>query len=162
GGSVGFGNWCGVGNWSSIGFDNWRSVGDWSSVGFGNWSGVRNWSSGEFGNWGGVGYWSWGGYGFHSDGSWFFTNHCVESVNWISGVVDSSFGPVSINEGVATLDDVSIAGFLLALGVTGQAVVDVIGVAVLRVGIVVGINGLGYHCLCYWSDYCLGYGGCYC
>ncbi|OAD58460.1 hypothetical protein WN48_11114, partial [Eufriesea mexicana] len=135
-----------LGNWSR---EDWsrRGVGQGCSIGFGDWGGVGYWSSFDV------------AYGFHSDGSWFLADHCVESVDWVSDIVDGAFSSVSIDEGVATLDDVSVTGFLLALGVSGQAVVDVIGVAVLRMRIVVSIDGLGYHCLGYRSNYCLGYGG---
>ncbi|PSN41644.1 hypothetical protein C0J52_10501 [Blattella germanica] len=65
----------------------------------------------------------------------------VESVDGVSGVLDGTTGAVRLNKAVAALDDVSVSGLLLSLGVSGKSVLDVVSVAVLRVGVVVGVDG---------------------
>jgi hypothetical protein len=64
----------------------------------------------------------------------------VESVDRVGGVLDGTSGAVRLHQAVAALDDVSAAGFLLSLGVSGQSVLDVVSVAVLGVGVVVGVD----------------------
>lgn len=54
------------------------------------------------------------------------------------------------------MDNVSGTRFVLVLGVSGEVVLDIISVAVLRVGVVVGIDG-SYLGVGYWSGD-LGYG----
>jgi hypothetical protein len=68
---------------------------------------------------------------------------CVESVDGVSGVLDCATGAVGLHQAVAALDDVSISCLLLSLGVSGQSVLDVVSVAVLGVGVVVGVDGYG-------------------
>lgn len=120
---------CSVGQRSSD-FSDGGSY-DWSWGGVGQRSvsngGSSNWSSGD---------------SFDGNRGRFFADYSVESVDWVSDVVDGASGSIRFQQGVATLDNVSVAGFLLALGVTGQAVVDIIGVAVLRMRIVVSVHGL--------------------
>jgi len=67
----------------------------------------------------------------------------VESVDRVSGVLDGAHCAVRLHQAVAALDDVSTAALLLALGVAGQSVLDVVSVAVLGVGVVVGVDGHG-------------------
>jgi len=67
----------------------------------------------------------------------------VESVDRVSGVLDGPHCAVRLHQAVAALDDVSTAALLLALSVAGQSVLDVVSVAVLRVGVVVGVDGHG-------------------
>ena len=67
----------------------------------------------------------------------------VESVVGVSGVLDGTTGAVRLNQTVAALDDVSVAGLVLALRVAGQMVLDVVGVAVLGVRGVVGVDSYG-------------------
>ena len=67
----------------------------------------------------------------------------VESVDRVSGVLDGPHCAVRLHQAVAALDDVSTAALLLALSVAGQSVLDVVSVAVLRVGVVVGVDGYG-------------------
>jgi hypothetical protein len=43
----------------------------------------------------------------------------VESVDGVSGVVDCPHCAVRFHQAVAALDDVSVAGFMLALNVAG-------------------------------------------
>jgi len=79
----------------------------------------------------------------------------VESVDGVGGVVHSPSGAVGLHQAVAALDDVSAAGFVLALGVSGQSVLDVVSVAVLRRRRRV-CNGC-YYCLRYGSGVgCVG------
>ena len=82
-----------------------------------------------------------------------FTVHDgVESVDGVSGVLDDTTGAVRLHQVVAALDDVSVAGLLLSLGVSGQSVLDVVSVAVLGVGVVVGVDSHGGGYLCdRWS-----------
>lgn len=112
-------------------------VGEGSGVGYGG---------GELGHWSGVSEGCSlcdGGDGLHGDRGGFLAHHGVESVDRVGGVVDDALGAVGFQEGVATLNDVSVADFLLALGVAGQTVVHVVGVAVLGMRVVVCVDGLG-------------------
>lgn len=81
--------------------------------------------------------------GFDGNGGGFLADYGVESVDWVSGVVDDASGAIGLQEGVASLNEVAVAGLLLALGITGQAVVHVVGIAVLWMRVVVGVDGLG-------------------
>lgn len=54
----------------------------------------------------------------------------VETVVWVSGVLNGSGGTIRLNQGVRSLYDISLTGLVLALVVSGQGVLDVIGVAV--------------------------------
>jgi len=67
----------------------------------------------------------------------------VESVDGVSGVLDGTHCAVRLHQAVAALDDISTAALLLTLSVAGQSVLDVISVAVLGVGVVVGVDGHG-------------------
>ena len=60
----------------------------------------------------------------------------VETVVGVGGVLNSALGAVGVHHGVGALHNVSIAGLVLALGVTGVSVLHVVGEAVLGVGIV--------------------------
>ncbi|KZC07280.1 Cuticle protein [Dufourea novaeangliae] len=77
-----------------------------------------------------------GGDGLEGNSGGFLADDCVESVDRVSGVVDGALGAVRLDQGVTALYDVTVAGLLLAFGVTGQAIMDIIGVAVLRMGVV--------------------------
>lgn len=76
----------------------------------------------------------------------FLGDDSVESVDGVGGVVDDAAGSISFDQGVLSLDVVSVAGFVLGLGITGQRVMDVVGVGVLGVGVVVFNVGLGNEC----------------
>jgi len=134
-------------------------LGDWSGVGKGlkgrssQRGGQFGDGSGDFGDWRSVsegcgvcdgGGSDWGN-SFDGNGGGFLANYGVESVDWVSGVVDSTPGTISLQEGVATLNEVAIAGLMLAFGVAGQTVVHVVGVAVLWMRVEIGINGLSHH-----------------
>lgn len=95
------------------------------------------------------------GNGFDGNGvtGWFAVYDGVEAVVWVSGVLHDALGAVGLDEGVVSPDDVAVALFVLALGVAGQTVLDVVGEAVLWVWVVVvdwgGDDGLGY-----WGGVC--------
>ena len=76
-----------------------------------------------------------GGRGLVDDG--------VESVVVVGGVLDGALAAVGLDEGVAALDYVTVAGLLLGLDVAGVGVVDAVAVAVLGVGVVLGLDDLG-------------------
>jgi hypothetical protein len=65
----------------------------------------------------------------------------VESVDGVSGVLYCPHCAVRLHKAVATLDDVSVAALMLVLNVGGQSVLDVVSVAVLGMGVVVGVDG---------------------
>ncbi|KYN35583.1 hypothetical protein ALC56_10141, partial [Trachymyrmex septentrionalis] len=115
--------------------DGSGELGDWGSVGEG--CGVRDMCDGG-GNWGD---------GLDGNGGGFLADYGVESVDRVSGVVNSAPGAIGFQEGVATLDEIAVTGLVLALGISGQAVVHVIGVAVLRMRVEVGVDSLSHHCL---------------
>jgi len=73
----------------------------------------------------------------------FTVDDSVESVDRVSGVLDGTASAVGLHQAVAALDDVSVAGLLLSLGVASQSVLDVVSVAVLGVGVVVSVDGHG-------------------
>ena len=121
----GSGRMVGEGGWSVVGNSSWSVVGnsDWS-VCDSDWSvSYSDWKSTSSDDWGGSNC------GFLVDGG-------VESVDWISGVVYDSPGTVGFEEGVASLDDISLPGFGLALGVSGQGVADGVAEVVAWVGVV--------------------------
>ncbi|KYN09465.1 hypothetical protein ALC57_18409 [Trachymyrmex cornetzi] len=120
--------------WGQLG-DGSGDLGDWSSVGEG--CSVCDMCDGG-GNWGD---------GLDGNGGGFLADYGVESVDRVSGVVNSAPGAISFQEGVATLDEVAVTGLVLALGISGQAVMYVIGVAVLWMRVEVGVDSLSHHCL---------------
>lgn len=61
-------------------------------------------------------------------------NDCVESVVVIGGVVNSSDRAVRFDEGVLSLDDISVAFFGLGLDVSGMWVLNSVVERVFRVG----------------------------
>ncbi|KAJ8891636.1 hypothetical protein PR048_004164 [Dryococelus australis] len=76
----------------------------------------------------------------------------VEAVDGVGSVLDGAAGAVGLDEAVAALDDVSVTRLLLRLGVARDGVLDVVGEAVLRVWVVVGVvsdfgGGRGHHVL---------------
>jgi len=54
----------------------------------------------------------------------------VESVDIVSGVVDGAAGSVSLDQGVRSGDDITVAGLVLLLVVSGQGVGNGVSVAV--------------------------------
>jgi hypothetical protein len=70
-----------------------------------------------------------------------FTVHdSVKSVDGVGGVVYSPTISIGLHQAVATLDDVSVAGLVLALDVACHLVLDVVRVTVLGMGVVVGVD----------------------
>lgn len=53
---------------------------------------------------------------------WLTVDDSVESVDWISGVLNDALGAVRLDQGVGTGHDISGAGFLLALVVSGNGI----------------------------------------
>ncbi|KAF4521979.1 hypothetical protein B566_EDAN012528 [Ephemera danica] len=79
--------------------------------------------------------------GSNSDSSTFLAHNSVESVDGVSGVVNNATSSVSLHEGVRSLDNISVAALTLFLVVSGQSISDGVGVRVLRVGVVVSVDG---------------------
>jgi hypothetical protein len=82
------------------------------------------------------------------DNSWGRTvNNSVESVDWVSGVGNGTDGTIGLNKGVLSLDNISVAGFVGGLLVSGESIRNGISVVVLWMGIVwlgcSGDNSLG-------------------
>ena len=120
--SVGWGS-SNLGDWGSS--VSWLSVGNWGSDLSVGWLSVSDWGSD-------LGDWSNG-----LDDSWGRTvNNSVESVDWVSSVGDGTDSTIGLNKGVLSLDNISVAGFLLSLGVSGQTVSNRVSVAVLWVWVV--------------------------
>jgi hypothetical protein len=97
---VGSGNWSdwgvvGSSNWCVVSGGNWCVVSsDWGVVGSGNWSN----DLGDWGNWSND----------LSDGG-FLADDSVESVDWIGSVVNNASGSISFDQGVLSIDDISVA-----------------------------------------------------
>lgn len=123
--------------WSwSISVDGWLCV-------FGGWKDVFGWRWSVFDYWSD---WNWSGvcFGGGRVGAWLLVDDGIEAIVWVSGVIDGALGAVWFDQAVAALDDVALATLVLALGVTGHMVLDVVGVAVRRVWVVFGVvGGLG-------------------
>jgi hypothetical protein len=90
----------------------------------------------------GVGHGS-GDFSYRLHSQWFLVHDSVEPVHGISRVLHGTLGTIGVDDGVAPLDDVPDAVLPLALGVPGDAVLDVVPVGVLRVGVVVRDLGHG-------------------
>lgn len=72
------------------------------------------------GDWGvGYCYWRVGGVGVRCP-----VHYCVEPVVVICGVFDRALAAVWFDQGVRTVDDVSVAFFLLGFGVSGVVVLQ--------------------------------------
>ena len=146
-----------VGSWVS----SWVSqMGSWVSD-LGN-GGVGQ-RSGDLGNWGNG-----------LDGKWLTVDNGVESIDWIGGVLNDATGAIGLNQGVRSSHNISGAGLLLFLVVSGQGILEengslssqyeslstfdtygnVVAITVLRVGIVIGNDGLGHN---WGSNSNLGY-----
>jgi len=105
----------------------WGSVVDWSVVGNSNWGSNSVVSDGN----GLVGD------NLLGNDSWGLTvNDGVESVDWISGVGDGTDSTIGLNKGVLSLDDISVAGFVGRLLVSGEGIRDGVSVVVLWMRVV--------------------------
>ena len=116
----------GVVGWLSVVRDGWLGmVGDgWLSVVGDSW-GVVDGLDGDMGG--------------------FLVDDSVETVVVISGVFDGAAGAIRIHEGVAAVDDVSVAALVLALDITGMRVMHIVGVLVLGMRVVFSVDDLGVH-----------------
>jgi hypothetical protein len=56
-------------------------------------------------------------------------DNSVESVDGVGGVVDDAAGSVSLDEGVRSSDNISVAGLVLFLVVSGQGISNGVSVA---------------------------------
>jgi len=65
----------------------------------------------------------------------------IKPVLAIGSVVHSTDAAVGLNDTVATLNPVSISRLLVAFRVTGLCIINTVGVAVLWVGVILGVNG---------------------
>jgi len=112
----GIGYWCGsgvfgVGNGSSYFSYIW------------SWGGVSCWGGVSYRG-GNLGYdWSYAGR--------FLVHYSVESVVGIGGVFYSPLGSIGVNQGVATLYNITTTGFLLGFLVSGVGVADAVSVVVV-------------------------------
>ena len=76
-----------------------------------------------------------------SDGTNCPMDDCVEPVDVISRVVHPADAAIGFYNTVATLDDVSTSSLLVALHICCTCVVDTVGIAVLRVRVMMGVDG---------------------
>jgi len=65
---------------------------------------------------------------------------CVEPVD-VSRVVHPTDAAIGLYNIVATLDGVTTSSLLVALRISGTFVVDTVGIAVLRVRVMKGVDG---------------------
>jgi hypothetical protein len=119
----------GVAEGSVMGNGNWASdTGNWCVVGDGEGS--------TDGDWGSDG-------GLHDSGGR-SVNNGVESLDGVGGVGDGPDGTIGLNEGVLSLDNISVTGLRCGLGVSGQGIGDGVSVVVLWVWVVwLGLDGDG-------------------
>jgi len=68
-------------------------------------------------------------------------HECVEPVDVISRVVHPTDAAIGLYNTVATLDDVTTSSLLMALRISGTCVVDTVGIAVLWVRVMNGVDG---------------------
>lgn len=73
----------------------------------------------------------------------FLPDHGVEAVEGVRGVIDDSARAIGFHEGEAAVHEVPVPGLLVLLVVPGEAVLDVVAVAVLRMWVVVGVHLFG-------------------
>lgn len=122
--------------------ENWS--GDWSCR---DGSGDDRSSGNSSGSDDGSGHWSFddspGDDWSYGGNSGLTVDDSVETVDGIGGVVDDASAAVGFDERVAALDDVTGAGLVLGLRVTGDGVLHVVGEAVLGGG--VQVLDLGEH-----------------
>jgi len=74
----------------------------------------------------------------------------VESIDWISGVGDSSDGAIGFHKTVLSLNDIPIPGLSSGLGISGQTIRDRVPIVVLWVR-VIGFGRDG-HSFGYWNS----------
>jgi hypothetical protein len=59
----------------------------------------------------------------YSVNSWSFLNDSVESVNWVSSVMNSSGTSISLNERILTLHNSTISRFMLTLNISSVMII---------------------------------------
>jgi hypothetical protein len=122
----------GVSEGSVVGNSDWGSV-----VGNGDWTT-------ETGNWEGSTDCNWGSDGDLGDSGGRSVNNGVESLDGVSGVGDGPDGTIGLDEGVLSLDNISVTGLRCGLGVSGQGIGDGVSVVVLWVRVIwLGLDGDG-------------------
>jgi hypothetical protein len=133
---------------TSVGESEGSVVGnsDWASN-TGNWLGIMGLGimrSDVVGNWEGSSDGDWGSNGDlgHSGGR--SVNNGVESLDGVSGVGDGPDSTIGLNEGVLSLNNISVTGLRCGLGVSGQSIGDGVSVVVLWVRVIwLWLNGDG-------------------
>jgi len=63
----------------------------------------------------------------------------LESVDWISDVVDCSVNTIGLEKAVASLYNTTVTGFMSILEISGVSVLDSVAVAVFRVSVIVHV-----------------------
>ena len=90
---------------------------------------------------------------------WFSLDLSVESIDWISFVVNCTLESVWINEWVVSFNNISISWFVLWLAISGQTVLDIIGEWVLWIVVVIFSDfvddWLSDLCDDLWGNICL-------
>ncbi|PSN41656.1 hypothetical protein C0J52_10495, partial [Blattella germanica] len=142
GDSQGSGNPSDGGGYSNGGSNscNWGSIASDGGGVLSDGGGIASDGSSNTGYWGGVSSY---GSGDLSDGGSkrSLVDDSVESVDGVSGVFDSADGTVGFHKAVASLDNITVTALLLALGITGKSVLDVVSEAVLGMRVEVGVDG---------------------
>jgi hypothetical protein len=120
----------------------------WSGVGVTkSWSGVTDWSMG-ISDWSGNGMHGsdWGSnYLFSDDSLSLFLDNSVESIDGISSISNNSDGSIRFDEGILSLDNISVSGFGVRVLVSGQTISNGISEVVLWVGIIrFWLNGMNF------------------
>jgi hypothetical protein len=85
---------------------------------------------GDLSHGGGIG--DWGG-DLHGEG--LLVDDSVETIVGVGGVLNGALSAIGVNHGVRSLDNITIASFMLGLGVTGQTILNIVSEAVLRMGV---------------------------
>jgi len=123
--------------------ESWLSVGNWVNS-------LDDWgSNGNLGN-------SWGG----------TVNNSVESVDGVSGVGDGTDGTIGLNEGVLSLNDISVTALVGRVLVTSQGIGHGVSVVVLWMRVVWlstdgwdnGLGGVGNWSVGIGSNWSVGVG----
>jgi hypothetical protein len=92
----------------------------------GDWGGISDWSSVDLGDWGNSLHDSWG----------LSVDNSVETVDWVSGVGNSSDSTIRLDKRVLSLNNISVSGLVGGLGVSGKSVRDRVSVVVLWVCVI--------------------------
>lgn len=140
---------CNFGKRSSItewrcNFSNWRWVSYWCSE-FSYWSSY-DWCYG-FGN-------NWSSYTNR-----FLAYNSIETVDWISGIVYSSFGTIRVYYGIRAFYSITVTSFMLAFAISGESILNVVCVRILGIWIVLFLyNSFSYSYRCSYFSIWWGVG----